>query len=543
MGYIIFIVGKPTKLYNSLRQGLRPYNPTRKEQKMAIEYLRNSTHHGKNAQLSDYIERKGQYSGKEDFVCSGEGNLPSWAANSHDFWNAADASEIRNQKARKNRNGKIENEMKRKDEAGKHIIIALPKEFSNEELSEMAQEVAQKIAGNDHAYTYGVHINRGTLSDEKNPHLHLFLCTRKKEPNRAEPDRDNYFRKTRSCKDGTVNGGYHKDDEIVGKNRTKWTEKQKVTYEKICNKYIQKHNEKTGENVRKISFKERHGKGERHLGKNAIAVGIKERSKLVQKELDRRIEKEVQIQQKNVENAEKMAIQKCTNLYFEEKIVLNAKKAVNFVRYWGDKSKRKEENERIELDMRREKLNDHQKQQIFVENRQNNERIAGDRVLKKIETFNQGLQAEAKRRRIKNPVEYHSTNLDVKKFEEAKIQQEQERIRQEEENRRWEKQQKIAEEFQQRRAIFKENCNDGIEINGKIYRFKVVENWDFFELQKLYENQKLEKMLDFAKEKGLLQEPEQPKFERQPERITPIRTTERTTERKTAKKKNRGFER
>ena len=489
---------------------------------MAIEFMRFKSVSSRSARLADYVLRNGEYEAKEaDFLVGGSAGLPSWATSPHDFFKEAEKQE--------------------KGEIGKHVIIALPKEFNLDENKELSEELLQELFPS-HTYVWGIHENIGSLSNEKNPHLHILVCDRKIEPERAEPTREIYFKKSRTLKTGEISGGYRKDDFLSGSQRQKGLLLKKKALEKVMNRHIQKHNEKTGENVRKISFEERHGKGERHLGKNAIAVGIKTRAKVIQSELDRRIEKEVKIQQKNVENAEKMAIKKCTNLYFEEKIVLNAKKAVNFVRYWGDKSKRKEENERIELDMHRGKLNDHQKQQIFVENRQNNEQIAGDRVLKKIETFNRGLQAEAQRRRIKNPVEYHSTNSTVKKFEEAKIQQEQERIRQEEENKRWEKQQKIAEEYQQRRAIFKENCNDGIAINGKIYRFKVVENWDFFELQRLYEHQKLEKMLDFAKEKGLLQEPEQPKFERQPERITPIRTTERTAER-TPKKKNRGFER
>ena len=403
MGYIIFNAEKSAKLYNSLRQGLRPHTPRKESYEMAIEYLRNSTHHGKSAQLANYILRKGQFSEKEDFVCGGEGNLPSWAKDSNDFWNAADASEMRNQNARKERNGKTEKEQKRHDETGKHIIIALPKEFNNEELSEMAQELAEKIAGNNHAYTYGVHINKGVLSDEKNPHFHLFLCTRKIDKNRQEPDRDNYFRKTRSCKDGTINGGYHKDDEIVGSHRSKWTAEKKAEFEEICNRYIEKHNERTGENVKKINFESKKGSKSEHLGNKAISRKLRGRnSKKVQTELDRRIELAAKAEAAKILKAEKETIQKSINLPILDRI---RNRAISFIENPLNAAERAKNREKREIEQKIQKMT-LEEQAELAENTEKNAEMAKNIIHEKAERISQNLQKEAKKRGIHHEIQY-----------------------------------------------------------------------------------------------------------------------------------------
>ena len=357
---------------------------------MAIEFMRFKSVSSRSARLADYVLRNGEYETKEaDFLVGGSAGLPTWATSAHDFFKEAEKQE--------------------KGEIGKHVIIALPKEFDLNENKDLSEELLRELFPS-HTYVWGIHENIGTLSNEKNPHLHILVCDRKIEPERAEPPRETYFKKSRTLKTGEISGGYRKDDFLSGSHRQQGLLLKKKSLEKVMNRHIQKHNEKTGENVRKISFEERHGKGERHLGKNAIAVGIKERSKVVQNELDRRIKNEVEKQQKNVENAEKIAIKKCTDLIFEDKVELTLKKAVNFVRYFGEKSKQKKAAEKAEMDIRRRKLTDRQKYQIFTENRQKNEKIAENRILGKEKNFNIGLHTEAERRRIKNPIEYESTN-------------------------------------------------------------------------------------------------------------------------------------
>lgn len=403
MGYIILTAEKSAKLYNPLRQGASPLQPQKGEFEMAIEYLRNQTHHGKNAQLANYILRKGQFSEKEDFICGGEGNLPKWAKSSNDFWNAADTSEMRNQKARAERNGKTEKDMKRHDEAGKHIIIALPKEFNNSELAEIAHDLAQKIAGNDHVYTYGVHVNKGMLSDEKNPHMHLFLCTRKIDKNRQEPDRENYFRKTRSCKDGTVNGGYHKDDEIVGKNRTKWTEKQKENFEKICNFYIGKHNEKTGEKVKKINFENKKGSKAKHLGNKAISRKLRGKtSEKVQTELDRRIGAAAKAEAAKVLKIEREVVKKSIKLPILDRFT-NA--AISFIQNPINAAERAKNKKNREVRQKYRKLTLFQRAQL-AENTEKNAEIAKKIITEKAEEISENLTKEAEKRGFSGKISY-----------------------------------------------------------------------------------------------------------------------------------------
>ena len=469
---------------------------------MAIEFMRFKSVSSRSARLADYVLRNGEYETKEaDFLVGGSAGLPTWATSPHDFFKEAEKQE----------HGEI----------GKHVIIALPKEFNLNENKELSEELLRELFPS-HTYVWGIHENIGTLSNEKNPHLHILVCDRKIEPERAEPPRETYFKKSRTLKTGEISGGYRKDNFLSGSQRQKGLLLKKKALEKIMNQHIQKHNEKTGENVRKISFEERHGKGERHLGKNAIAVGIKERTNVVQSELDRRIKNEIVIQQKNVENAEKIAIKKCTNLIFEEKVILTAKKAVNFVRYFGDKSRQKKAAEESEMNLRRSKLTDRQKYQIFTENREHNQKIAENRVLKKEQNFNDGLRAEAGRRKIKNPVEYTSSNKIIREIKEK---------RQKEEIRR-----KIAEKIYMERL---EESHRQEREAEEAWEAEMERREQYRrELNEQIERERMEQLQAEAKK-----EPEYPKFERQLERIAPHQPTEHTTNRKPEKKKNRGFER
>lgn len=360
---------------------------------MAIEYLRNESHHGKNAQLSDYILRQGQYAekGENDFIFGGYGNMPSWAKNPHDFWNAADASEARNQAAREKRNGKKEKEMIRRDEAGKHIIIALPRNFDNEELKNLSDELARKIAGNDHVYTWGVHVNNGALSNEKNPHLHIFICTRKIDRNRKEPDEKNYFRKTRSCRDGTVNGGYHKDDEIVGAHRTKWTEKKKQEFQEICNKHIRKHNETHYfDKENEIDFAAKKGSKAEHLGKKAIARAAKgEQVKKVQKELNRRTKKLID---KSNDKLYQVALEYGGELTLGDMVTIAAKK-------WIKSPLNATERQKIGKWLEMDKMSDRAPNPSLFNEEMSKNRIENIKEIREMERrFNEGLEKTAEER-------------------------------------------------------------------------------------------------------------------------------------------------
>lgn len=129
------------------------------------------------------------------------GNLPSWAkSDPKRFWKIDD----KNEKGNKYR----------------EAIIALPNELSPSEQKRLVENIRQKICPNS-AYSYAIHNPYGSLSNIRNTHVHLMFCEREVEPDRGEPDEINYFKKSRTLKDGSISGGYRKSINF-GKARKKW---------------------------------------------------------------------------------------------------------------------------------------------------------------------------------------------------------------------------------------------------------------------------------------------------------------------------------
>lgn len=416
---------------------------------MAIEFLRAKSTHGGNAKLCDYILRNGQFSEKEDFIFGGCGNLPSWAESAHDFWLACD--QFQNAEAKKRKKAEKE-ELKIKDESGKHIIVALPKEFNNRELEELGEKIAQKIAGDDHAFVYGVHVNTGVLSNDKNPHLHVFLSNRKIEPERTEPDRKTYFKKSRTLKTGEISGGYRKDVEMTGTHRTQWLEAKKQEMQDLTNAAILEHNQRTGEKVSKIDFKSRRGSKAKHIGNTDIAFAVRHNEAVpkIQKELDRRIAAETQKQNQNVIEAERQSLRNVTKLGIIDGLTVAL---MPFIEHPLNAEKRAKNREKTEMTLRRAKLDILQEVDLRC-NRRRNIEIAENRILKKQDDFNAGLTSEAKKRGLKRTFEYHSKNKAIENAENRRREEQETRERKakaeadrkaEEERRRVER-----EEYQKR---------------------------------------------------------------------------------------------
>ena len=101
---------------------------------MATYFVRMSTgHKGQGAKRRDYIAREKSFSGekiKQELVATEDFNLPSWAKNGREFFEAADKFE--------RRNGVV----------FRQLIIALPCELSHEENIKIARNIVQKIVGN-----------------------------------------------------------------------------------------------------------------------------------------------------------------------------------------------------------------------------------------------------------------------------------------------------------------------------------------------------------------------------------------------------------
>ena len=103
-----------------------------------------------------YVAREGQYERKGDLSFCVSANMPSWATSAGEFWASVDNYERAN--GRKFR----------------EVEFALPKELSNDQKIQLAQDFAQDIAGANHMpYTLSLH-----GSDGNNPHAHLLINER-----------------------------------------------------------------------------------------------------------------------------------------------------------------------------------------------------------------------------------------------------------------------------------------------------------------------------------------------------------------------------
>lgn len=165
-----------------------------------------------------YVSREGKYAKgtkKEDLIAKESRNLPSWARqNPGDFWHEC-------------------------KEGFKKIELALPRELSRVDQIVLVRRFCEETFGSDFAHSWAIHENTGTLSGERNPHAHILFSERKIEHDRAEPGREEYFKKSRTRKDGSVSGGYRKSKEITGKQRREWLLKIRKKWEKIQNRALQ----------------------------------------------------------------------------------------------------------------------------------------------------------------------------------------------------------------------------------------------------------------------------------------------------------------
>lgn len=186
---------------------------------MAIGYYHCEERQNRSARQYEYNTRTGEFTGKgkEDLVCSGNSNMPDWAKdNPALFWQANDKYE--------------------KGTKGKSIIIALPNEMDSDELKHLMEKTVDKLYPN-HAVSWSIHDSIGP-SGIRNKHAHVQVCERLIDPDRPVPPPEQYFKKTRTRKDGTVSGGYKKDPRMNGAKRQKWLESSKKMWVEICNEEI-----------------------------------------------------------------------------------------------------------------------------------------------------------------------------------------------------------------------------------------------------------------------------------------------------------------
>lgn len=163
----------------------------------------------------DYISGDGKYKriGTDDDIQKSQSfNIPTWAKSDRDFWK----------------------EEEKKGDGYRKIELAIPIEFDANLRDIVVRDFIKKNLV-DYPCSYAIHQSK----DGKNPHAHIMFSERKIDCNRDEPSRENYFKKSRTRKDGTISGGYKKDVSIIKGNRKAWVLKIRDSWEQIQNEKLE----------------------------------------------------------------------------------------------------------------------------------------------------------------------------------------------------------------------------------------------------------------------------------------------------------------
>ncbi len=167
----------------------------------------------------DYISGDGKYKriGTEDDIRLTRSNgIPSWAKYPRDFWK----------------------EEEKVGDGFRKIELALPIELEQKNQEQLVEQFV-RYNFKDYPCTYAIHDSK----DGKNPHVHIMFSERKRVENREEPSRENFFKKSRTRKDGTVSGGYAKDTTITkGAGRKQWLLDLRQDWERGQNIYLERAN-------------------------------------------------------------------------------------------------------------------------------------------------------------------------------------------------------------------------------------------------------------------------------------------------------------
>lgn len=233
----------------------------------------------------DYIQRQNKYSYStkaEDLIFSSEKNIPAWAKNARDFFAEMDKQELSKKEKERSDISSEDRNVKCRE-----IEFALPVELSKEEQIELAEKFCAEIMGDNHAYAFAIHKNKGALSGKENPHVHLVYSDRLIERDRDVP-------RELFCRQRT---GYKKDRIITGPKRHDWYRNVRKTWADMVNEKLK---EKNVELISERSYQEQGIKRtpQKHLGHdtiNSLGRGIEnERYKTYKETLRTRVAEDVE---------------------------------------------------------------------------------------------------------------------------------------------------------------------------------------------------------------------------------------------------------
>lgn len=166
---------------------------------------------GQAADKCDYITRNGKYQSetlRQELVASESFNLPSWAPDGKTFFTAADKFERTN------------------GTTFKQFIIMLPCELDNDENIKIAQDIKDKIIGDNKAGIWAIHSKQAVTANVQNIHLHLMNSERIQDAALKEKPPEQYFKRYNPS--NPEQGGYKKDRKNLCRKRAKNPEIDKI---------------------------------------------------------------------------------------------------------------------------------------------------------------------------------------------------------------------------------------------------------------------------------------------------------------------------
>lgn len=166
---------------------------------------------GQAADKCDYITRNGKYQSetlRQELVASESFNLPNWAPDGKTFFTAADKFERNN------------------GTTFKQFIIMLPCELDDDENIKIAQDIKDKIIGDNKAGIWAIHSKQAVTANVQNVHLHLMNSERIQDATLKEKPPEQYFKRYNPSNPEL--GGYKKDRKNLCCKRAKNPEIDKI---------------------------------------------------------------------------------------------------------------------------------------------------------------------------------------------------------------------------------------------------------------------------------------------------------------------------
>jgi len=210
-----------------------------------------------------YITRAGKHANGEkaaDLVATGYGNLPSWAAESADFWRQSDAHE--------RENGAVYREFE----------AALPNELKTEQQQQLAAAFIKEVVG-EKTYEFAIHRPDAAIGKVPQTHLHLMISDR--VPDGFERLPEQHFRRFNRAH--PEKGGCRKDsggrDRAVLRNELI---SQRESWAQLQNEFLAKYGHAT-----RVDHRSHHERGiaappERHLGPAKVRQMTEEEKEALQ---------------------------------------------------------------------------------------------------------------------------------------------------------------------------------------------------------------------------------------------------------------------